>query len=357
MVFSSGITYRDMLVGTTCAAVYPQDDVYDVLLEDIHVFRADDAIIDNIYNAGQKHTRIDMTINNIDTVDCTYAPRIIRCRNMGGNPKNFTIRNLSVGAYGLMQTQSGILVENMDGYLDTYNYTFNITNYAIDGSTVSNASRIGLRFDEERNTCNYSTEAGFTPVKRTDHYADYTMPAKVYIGALQLMFNNPVVKQGDELLLPYEEIRTMLRTDKTAATVDVDGVAYVRASALAPAGLCKSAATKNGNLYLTPQYNGENLLLADSGEISHYGRPATLLEGGERNGDLPHRQRGLQAVGGCETLHRRRNRHVRSGNLQTHLQSAGGCRENQCAPRENHAEEQRPLYLQEHFGHQGLDRV
>ena len=64
----------------------------------------------------------------------------------------------------------------------------------------------------------------------------------------------------------------MLRTDKTAATVDVDGVAYVRASALAPAGLCKSAATKNGNLYLTPQYNGENLLLADSGEISHYAR-------------------------------------------------------------------------------------
>ena len=272
MVFSSGITYRDMLVGTTCAAIYPQDDVYDVLLEDIHVFRADDAIIDNIYNAGQKHTGIDMTINNIDTVDCTYAPRIIRCRNMGGNPKNFTIRNLSVGAYGLMQTQSGILVENMDGYLDTYNYTFNITNYAIDGSTVSNASRIGLRFDEERNTCNYSTEAGFTPVKRTDHYADYTMPAKVYIGALQLMFNNPVVKQDDELLLPYEEIRTMLRTDQSAATVDVDGVAYVRASALAPAGLCKSAATKNGNLYLTPQYNGENLLLADSGEISHYAR-------------------------------------------------------------------------------------
>ncbi|HBF14676.1 MAG TPA: hypothetical protein DDW30_03130 [Clostridiales bacterium] len=272
MVFSSGITYRDMLVGTTCAAIYPQDDVYDVLLEDIHVFRADDAIIDNIYNAGQKHTKIDMTINNIDTVDCTYAPRIIRCQNMGGNPKNFTIRNLSVGAYGLMQTQNGILVENMDGYLDTYNYTFNLVNYAIDGATVSKASSIGLRFDEDRNTCNYSTEAGFTPVKREDYYADYTMPSKVYIGALQLMFNNPVVKQSNELLLPYEEIRTLLRTEKTATTVDVGGVAYVKASVLASAGLCKSAAMKNGNLYLTPQYNGENLLLADSGEISHYAR-------------------------------------------------------------------------------------
>lgn len=272
MVFSSGITYRDMMVGTTCAAIYPQDDVYDVLLEDIHVFRSDDAVIDNIYNAGQKHTKIDMTINNIDTVDCTFAPRIIRCNNMGTNPKKFTIRNLSVGNYRQMQTQNGILVENPEGYLYTNHYTFDIVNYAIDGTTVKSASGIGLRLDTDENTCNYKTEAGFTPVKREDHYADYVMPAKVYIGALQLMFDNPVVNRDGEMLLPYEEIRTMLRTEKTAATVDVDGVAYVKTSALAPAGLCKSATTRNGNLYLIPQYSGENLLLADSGEISHYAR-------------------------------------------------------------------------------------
>ncbi len=272
MVFSSGITYRDMMVGTTCAAIYPQDDVYDVLLEDIHVFRSDDAIIDNIYNAGQKVTKIDMTINNIDTVDCTFAPRIIRCHNMGTNQKKFAIRNLSVGNYRQMQTQSGILVENAEGYLYTNNYTFDIVNYAIDGTTVSSASGIGLRLDTDENTCNYKTEAGFTPVKREDHYADYVMPAKVYIGALQLMFDNPVVNRDGEMLLPYEEIRTMLRTEKTAATVDVNGVAYVKASALASAGLCKSATTRNGNLYLIPQYSGENLLLADSGEISHYAR-------------------------------------------------------------------------------------
>ncbi len=272
MVFSNGMTYRDMLVGTTCAAIYPQGKVTDVLLEDIHVFRADDAVFDNIYNGSKKSESIDMTVNNIDTVDCTYTPRIIRCRDIGNALKNITIRNFSVGAYGLMQTQSGILVENGSGYLDTYNYTFNIVNYAIDGKTIDDAEDIGLQLDTDSNTYNYATESGFTPVTRTDYYAYYTMPSKVYIGSLQLEFENPAVTQNGEFLLPYEEIRTWLRTEKTAETVDVNGVAYVKGSVLVSAGLCKTAETKNGNLYLTPQYNGENLLLPDSGEISHYAR-------------------------------------------------------------------------------------
>lgn len=281
MVFSSGMTYRDMLVGTTCAAIYPQDDVYDVLLEDIHVFRADDAVIDNIYNAGGKHTKIDMTINGLDAVDCTYAPRIIRCQHMGTNPKKFTIRNLSVGNYSQLQTMYGILVENGNDYIYTGNYTFDLTNYAIDGKVITGTDSMKNRFDTTNgsdgspiapNTCNYKTEAGFTPVKRVDTDAYYSVPSKVYIGALQLLFNQSPVKQGGELLLPYEEIRTMLRTEKTAATVDVDGVAYIKASTLATAGLCRKAETKNGNLYLTPNYNGENLLLPDSGVISHYAR-------------------------------------------------------------------------------------
>lgn len=276
MVFSKSITYRDMLVGSTCAAIYPQDDVEDVLLENIHVFRADDAVIDNIYNGtepGKKHTRIEMTVNGLDTVDCTYAPRIIRCHNMGSNPKHFTLRNLSVGDYGLMRTGSGIYVENREGlYLYTDNYTFTVVNYAIDGTVVTDASRIGIRYDGSDNTCTYATEAGFVPVKRVDTYADYTVPAKVYIGALQLLFDQPAVQREGELLIPYEEIRTMLRTEKTAETVELSGVSYVRTSALTASGMCKKAEMRNGSLYLTPQYNGENLLLADSGEISHYAR-------------------------------------------------------------------------------------
>ena len=273
MVFSAGMTYRDMIVGTTCAAIYPQDDVYDVLLEDIHVFRADDAIIDNIYNAGGKHTRIDMTIDRIDTVDCTYAPRIFRGRTMGNNPKNFVIKNMSVGDYGSMETQCGILVENGDGYIYTDNYNFTIVNYAKDGKVVTSDSQIGFQYQgNSRNSCTYSTEAGFTPVVREDETVSYTPAGKVFIGAWQIFFDQPTVNRDGELLVPYDTIREKLRTEKTAETVTIDGVAYVGSSALASSGMCRSAVMKNGSLYLTPNYNGENLLLPDSGTISHYAR-------------------------------------------------------------------------------------
>ena len=274
MVFTSGVTYRDMLVGTTCAAIYPQDNVFNVLLEDIHVFRADDAVIDNIYNAGQKPMTInDLTINGLDSVDCTYAPRIFRGNNMGTSPKNLTMRNISVGNYSSMGTSCGLLVENRDGYLYTGNYNFTIVNYAKDGTIVSSVGQIGTNYEgASQNTCTYSAEAGFTPVVRRDEWVYYKAPEKVFIGAWQVYFAEPLLRQDGGLLIPYETIRQALRTEQTAATVTLDGVAYVKASALVTSGMCRGAETKNGSLYLTPNYDGENLLLPDSGEISHYAR-------------------------------------------------------------------------------------
>ena len=41
---------RDVAIGTSCAAIFPQSDNYNVRLENIDVFRADDGLINNMYN-------------------------------------------------------------------------------------------------------------------------------------------------------------------------------------------------------------------------------------------------------------------------------------------------------------------
>ena len=54
MVFSGENTiYRDITGGTTCASLFPQGNPKNVTLEDIHIFRSDDGLINHLYNGSK----------------------------------------------------------------------------------------------------------------------------------------------------------------------------------------------------------------------------------------------------------------------------------------------------------------
>ena len=64
--------YKDILVGTTCNAIFPQTDIRNSSLEDIYVFRADDNIIDAEYDGSGGRTLIkNSTITNLYAQDVT----------------------------------------------------------------------------------------------------------------------------------------------------------------------------------------------------------------------------------------------------------------------------------------------
>ena len=60
----------------------------------------------------------------------------------------------------------------------------------------------------------------------------------------------------------------MLRSDKSPENSEKNGILYTTPDALMKAGAAESFEIKDGNLYLTPIYGGENLLLPDEGTIS-----------------------------------------------------------------------------------------
>ena len=60
----------------------------------------------------------------------------------------------------------------------------------------------------------------------------------------------------------------MLRSDKTPESVEKNGISYTTPDALLKAGAAESCVIESGNLYITPVYGGENLLLPDKDTIS-----------------------------------------------------------------------------------------
>lgn len=66
LVYEDGAHYKDILIGTTCSALYPQTAVRNSSAEDIYVFRADDNIIRVTGSEGKVATEIDnSTVTNL----------------------------------------------------------------------------------------------------------------------------------------------------------------------------------------------------------------------------------------------------------------------------------------------------
>lgn len=108
--------YRDVTIGTTCKAVFPQSTNRRVLMEDINVFRADEGLVGNEYNgvlrrnnkwnemngAAQKrepgpqdlkHQENDFVFKRLSAVDCGNISWLFRGQNMGTLPKTFVFED------------------------------------------------------------------------------------------------------------------------------------------------------------------------------------------------------------------------------------------------------------------------
>jgi len=304
MVFSATDTiYRDITTGTTCAVIFPQGNPKNTLIEDLHAFRIGDGMLNHQYNPNANQLVAGVTVRNADAVDCVYLPHFMRGLKMGSVEKVFSFENISLplptGVSDPYSTGSPILIrlQNNANDLFTENYTLNFKNLSVAGKPITDASQVTIKADgSPKNTITFAADAGCKPVVHHSAKADYTAPDKVFIGDLQVLFETKPIRDGGELLLPADEIRAALRTDKTAAAVKKDGIDYIKASELAKSGMAAAASEKDGALYLTPVYNGENLLLADSGEISKF------VEATCYNVDMIVEKEGDTTVYTCTTL-------------------------------------------------------
>ena len=133
---TSGHIYENILIGTSCAAVYPQYGC-QASLKDIYVFRADDNLI-NVHenNSGAMTVNID----GLDALDCVKVPLIFGDNGDNGTEtKTFNIKNL-VTRYTTGSKKSF----TAGTYANQYNsmecsssgYIFNFTNLCVGGHRI-----------------------------------------------------------------------------------------------------------------------------------------------------------------------------------------------------------------------------
>ena len=161
----TGAVYRDIAIGTSCAAIFPQGSNAGVTMENIDVFRADDGLINNWHNealrrnnkwsemnAGKarkekdpqdlRHLAHEFFFRNLSAVDCTLFSHFFSGHNMGTLPKTFAFDGCSVpGSTGRSDWRAigktdGVAIDTRNDpkrWLVTDNYALTFTNLWIGG--------------------------------------------------------------------------------------------------------------------------------------------------------------------------------------------------------------------------------
>ena len=239
-----GATYRDVAIGTSCNAIFPQGSNEGVVMENIDIFRAVEGCIKNSYNgvlrrntkwnemnAGEAkkepgpqdlvHQTQEFTFRNFSAVDCILFSRFFSAGNMGTLPKTFAMSDVCIpfttgrDDWHTIGKTNGHLVAIMHDsakWLDSSNYTLAITNFwvggarmdAIPAEKIKNGDRISV------SVVNTRTKPAVPPVPDR-HVVGWTCPWKVYAGgALQRDVRLARPKEGERRLAPPDAGENLL---------------------------------------------------------------------------------------------------------------------------------------------------
>ena len=246
---TSPLTVCDTVIGTSCSAFFPQGSFPGpVRLEDISVFRADEALISNTYNGvlrrnnkwsemgadtaraepgpqDLKHQTFTLDFAGLCAVDSTLFSRLFSGRNMGTRPKTLNFDGLSIpGATGESSWRAigkvdGVTVSvehNPAKYLITDNYTLNIRGLTLNGAPAAEIPRANIR-NPGRVRVRVSPPAGESvlPAAPDRHAVNWQCPHKAYIGgALQRNWRlqktkTPAPPAGENLVAETCPIRSV----------------------------------------------------------------------------------------------------------------------------------------------------
>ena len=273
MVFSNeNITYRDITGGTTCAVIFPQGHPIKTNITDIHAFRADDGFINHFYNGSREQLTADVSMKNLDSVDCAYMPWFFKGQDMGEADKKFTIENVSLGDVSAQNTENIFRFINYpEYYMVSDNYKMTFKNFAVNGKMLDSLDDINISVEGNPkypgNEYSYSVDT-FEPVVHDSTETNYKAPDKIFIGECQIFFEHQIIKDGGTFL-PAEQLMGELYTEKCAPVIDIDGVKYVDLNDLVDSGMAANVSNRDDAVIITPNTPNE-LLTPDSGEISHF---------------------------------------------------------------------------------------
>ncbi len=248
-------TFKDITIGTICCGIFPQNNAGKYDISDIYIFRADEGIMRNCYNWNSEQRSFSLTLNNVSAVDCDHFPFIFYGYNMGTAAKSITFNNLAVpvatGSNTLGQGDgSTIRVENVSGYLETNNYTFNFNGLSIGGNAITSANNIPKTLTTKNNgwfstAANYVNVSGtgsqFGPASAAKKTGSVKPEGKIFIGERQLFAKDRAINRNGTWYVPAADVCAAVGKDVPSATTTINKVKYISLANLTSSGVAKSA--------------------------------------------------------------------------------------------------------------------
>ena len=239
-----GASFRDVAIGTSCNAIFPQGTNAGVAMEGVDVFRADEGLVRNVYNgvlrrntkwnemnAGEArkepgpqelpHQRQEFFFRNLSAVDCVLFSRFFVGGNMGTLRKTFGFENASIpfcagmADWRAIGRRDGVAVSVLHDsakWLDTTGYELAITNLWMGGSRIV-AAQPGFVENADRVSVSIASARGkpSVPAAADRHEVNWTCPFKRYIGAaLQRDVRKASRKKGEQRAAQPEDGENLL---------------------------------------------------------------------------------------------------------------------------------------------------
>jgi hypothetical protein len=202
--------YRDITIGTSCKAIFPQSRNQDVYMEDIDVFRADEGFVWNSYNPGTNQLAQSFFFKNMSAVDCNLFARFFACGNMGEKPKSFGFENVAIpystgsDNWRTTGTKGGktVLVFDRNKPFVTRNCNVAITNLWVAGERCDRFAESEIKGAENLSLSVVNTRLeSILPTAPNRHEVNWTCPYKCWIGSsLQRDVRRVKPKEGEQHL-------------------------------------------------------------------------------------------------------------------------------------------------------------
>ena len=237
-------TLRDIAIGTSCNAIFPQGSNVGVVMENVDVFRADEGLVRNVYNGVLRrntkwnemnsaearkepepqdlmHQRQDFLFRNLSAVDCVLFSRFFVGGNMGTLPKSFAFENVTVpyptgkDDWRTIGGKGGAVVDILHDsakWLDTTGYVLAFTNLWMGGSRLDGIPEKSIRNAERVVVSVAGTrKVSAIPAVADRHEVDWICPFKRYIGAsLQRDVRKVSRENGEQRIAQPEDGENLL---------------------------------------------------------------------------------------------------------------------------------------------------
>ena len=241
--------FRDIVIGTSCNAIFPQGSNIGVGMERVDVFRADEGLVKNDYNGVLRrntkweemntgmarkepgpqdlvHQRQEFVFRNLSAVDCVLFPHFFTGGNMGVLPKIFVFENVSIpyptgkDNWRTIGRKDGAIVNirhDSAKWLDTTNYMLTFTNLWIGGSRLDAIPEEKIRNSDRVSVSVASThDAPMISATADRREVNWICPFKRYMGAsLQRDFRMVSRTKGEQRILQPRDGENLL-ADRSA---------------------------------------------------------------------------------------------------------------------------------------------